>query len=191
MLKRNRDITKKNRSNLAVRGCIYSKICLKAVKVTTQKLKRLKRDKDEEILALLDVAHKSSEMMVDCFTASQNSINNTVLKNYASSQHTLLTNAIELNEDPENVPELSNMIVNKDIIELSRSLAPQCQSESKFIIHHFDIYMLTTCNLGHTTLTTQLSTQYHVVISFIKLIIQPLKRLLPQQLPRMTILMKQ
>ena len=137
MLRKNRDAVKKNRSNLAVRGCMYGKLGQQAVELLAQKVKRRKllQDsnsdmEDRAIVTLLEITRKSNQHLVDCLTLSQEAINKRSCKRYADTQHSLMVNSLTYKEDIEEISDISEHIVNDSIKNLYIDLYNVfCQSE--------------------------------------------------------------
>ena len=119
MLSTNRDFKRSNKANMAVRGCIYSKISSSSI----AKVKELMNedasfgsDNHQHILKLLDISqdfiHKSTRLLGQ----SQVEINISTLDDYAIHQFKSVQRAEIYKEDWKYVKTTSKFIVTEDMV---------------------------------------------------------------------------
>ena len=119
---RHRDTKRKNRANLAVQGCLYSKLNLSSL----EKLKTMVTSNEvinvEEASKLIDIAEKTNLSMVDKFTTSQAQICKYMCMRYASEQYSSVQNAHQNGEDLQDNDAVSKHIVSKEIVDVFKQL---------------------------------------------------------------------
>ena len=121
---RNRDITRKNRANLAVKACMYSKIASSTIK----KLEAVVDKNNSESSALLEIAKQSTTKMVNCFLSSQTNICNTVVQNYATQQFGHVISGLKLGENVLQNENVSEFIADNYMLEMCKSII-ECKSK--------------------------------------------------------------
>lgn len=138
---------KKKRSNLAVRGCLHTKVGLCAIESLQQSVKKRKLGNEsdqKDIESIIKIIDTADRQMYECMILSQNSICKDICNCYAKQQYSLLNDSINLKEDPRNIEEISKSIMNEEIITMAIDLVRDRQSDSKYSVHHF-VYVTPPC----------------------------------------------
>ena len=105
---KNRDFTRKNKANQAIKGCLYSKINLASLQSIESKLTNSIDDETKnDCMKLLEIAKASNDNMVNLFAESQTSISKKTCFEYCQSQHNTICNSIKNYEDPNTVENIS------------------------------------------------------------------------------------
>ena len=115
---RNRDINRKNRANLAVQACLYSKINTSSLTKLEKMLNCPNSINSESAKKLIEIAQSSNKSMVDCFTRSQNEISKNTCINYANEQFGLFSRGVTNGEQISDNDNFSKHIITGDIVDM-------------------------------------------------------------------------
>lgn len=129
MLK-NRDTSRTNKANKAVRACLFGKL-------TNDTLNHIRTQNQNSISdateSMLQVAESTNLRMMDHFCKSSDSISKDTCITYANDQHNLIVAAMKNKEDVAKVKCISPYIVDEKLLECYQNLHDLSSSPGK---HH-------------------------------------------------------
>ena len=149
----NRDHSRKNKANKALKASIYANIggtLLKLLSSSTNNLlssNQVDEGKVKKQIELVNLASECNEKMLNIFNKSQDSIGKAISKSYATKQHNRMYSAVKNKEDFTMISDIMPYIIDDDIMNKYHQLGMLYQSESKFFYsyinrhftcHHFD-----------------------------------------------------
>ena len=130
---RNRDINRKNRANLAVQACLYSKLNTSSLTKLKEVLTVENSSNPDAVNRLISVAEATSKSMVDLFTSSQNEISKRACLSYANEQFSQIRNGYANGESMESNESVSKHIVTPEILQMYKTMEENV-SDGKYSI---------------------------------------------------------
>ena len=123
--KSNRDIKRRNLANEAVKGCIYSQINAKCLKLLSQpeRCDGIQSNlSPSQQSTVLDIAKKSGLYSIDYLLNSQSSISKTDCIQYSNIQFNGMNAMMKFNETVKSVNYISTSVVDNDIESMIKDL---------------------------------------------------------------------